>query len=134
MEYEKTLLSHKLCALRCLISRPQLWSRNNSSYFILVRNYFSLKNYVTSEGAISHNVLYYQQLSIALYQVKFFMITIIFSNYQQCPMPLNSLKLHFVVNYAYDNASQRYSVLGETNSIVSFLNWLLGIRSMQKLH
>ena len=28
-----------------------------------------LKNYVTSEGAIPHNVLYYQQLSIARYQV-----------------------------------------------------------------
>ena len=37
-------------------------------------NYFSaklliLKNYVTTEGAVSHNVLYYQQLSIARYQV-----------------------------------------------------------------
>ena len=32
---------------------------------ILVRNYFFLKNYVSSEGAVSHNVLYYQQLSIA---------------------------------------------------------------------
>ena len=30
----------------------------------LVENYFFLKNYVTSEGAISHNILYYQQLSI----------------------------------------------------------------------
>ena len=101
----RTSLVAQVVCFKTLISRPQLWSRNNSSYFILVRNYFSLKNYVTSEGAISHNVLYYQQLSIALYQVKFFMITIIFSNYQQCPMPLNSLKLHFVVNYAYDNAS-----------------------------
>ena len=27
--------------------------------------YFFLENYVTSEVAISHNVLYYQQLSIA---------------------------------------------------------------------
>ena len=31
-----------------------------------------LKNYVTSERAISHNVLYYQQLSFTCYQVHFF--------------------------------------------------------------
>ena len=37
-----------------------------------VENYFFLKNYVTSEGAVSHNVLYYQQLSIAHYQVSFY--------------------------------------------------------------
>ena len=30
-----------------------------------------LKNYVTSEGVVSHNVLYYQQLSNASYQVSF---------------------------------------------------------------
>ena len=37
-----------------------------------VENYFFLKNYFTSEGAISHNVLYYQQLSIACYQQSFY--------------------------------------------------------------
>ena len=37
-----------------------------------VENYFFLENYGTSEGAISHNVLYYQQLSIACYQVSFY--------------------------------------------------------------
>ena len=37
--------------------------------------------YVTSEGAVSHNVLYFQQLSIARYQVSF-VLTIIWSNYQ----------------------------------------------------
>ena len=31
-----------------------------------------LENYVTSEGAVSHNVLYYQQLSIACNQVRFY--------------------------------------------------------------
>ena len=31
-----------------------------------------LKNYVTSEGGVSHNVLHYQQLSIACYQVGFY--------------------------------------------------------------
>ena len=37
-----------------------------------VENYFFLKNYSTSEGAVSHNVLYYQQLSITRYQVFFY--------------------------------------------------------------
>ena len=34
--------------------------------------YLFLKNFVTSEGAILHNVLYYQQLSIARSQVSFY--------------------------------------------------------------
>ena len=44
------------------------------------RNYFSeklhlfLKIYATSEGAVSHIVLYYQQLSNAHYQVSFYAI------------------------------------------------------------
>ena len=39
-----------------------------------VRNYLNLflKNYITSEGAVFHNGLYYQQLSIAHYQVSFY--------------------------------------------------------------
>ena len=53
----------------------------NSS--ISVRNYFFLKNYVTSERAVSHNALYYQQLSIARYQVclNAYLLTVILSNY-----------------------------------------------------
>ena len=37
-----------------------------------MRNYLFLKIYITSEGAVSHNVLYYQQLSVARYQVRFY--------------------------------------------------------------
>ena len=37
-----------------------------------VKNCFFLGNYVTSEGAVSHNVLYYQPLPIARYQVRFY--------------------------------------------------------------
>ena len=37
-----------------------------------VEIYFFLENYVTSEGAVYHNVFYYQQLSIACYQVSFY--------------------------------------------------------------
>ena len=44
-------------------------SKSNSN--ILVENYFFFKNYVTSEGAVSHNVLCYQQLYITRYQVRF---------------------------------------------------------------
>ena len=38
---------------------------------IRVRNYLFLKKYVTSKGGVSHNVLYYQQLSIGRYQVSY---------------------------------------------------------------
>ena len=39
---------------------------------ILVINYFFFKNCVTSEGAVSENVLYYQPLPITRHQVRFF--------------------------------------------------------------
>ena len=45
--------------------------KSNSN--ISVTNYFFFENYVTSEGsAVSHNDLYYQQLSITRYQVRFY--------------------------------------------------------------
>jgi hypothetical protein len=40
-------------------------------FIILVRNYLFLKIYVTLEGGVSHNVLYYQQLLNAHCQVSF---------------------------------------------------------------
>ena len=55
-ERKKTPLSHKDM---CLILRPQ-----NSNFF--------LKNYATSDGAVSHNVFYYQPLPITRYQVRFY--------------------------------------------------------------
>ena len=42
------------------------------AWSLLVRNYLFLKNQVTSEGAVADNVLYYQQLSIAHFQVSFY--------------------------------------------------------------
>ena len=36
------------------------------------RNCLFLKNYITLEGAVSHNVFYHQQLSIARCQVRFY--------------------------------------------------------------
>ena len=44
----------------------------NYSFIILVKNYLFLKNYITSaEGVVFRNVLYYQQLLNARYQVSF---------------------------------------------------------------
>ena len=68
---EKTPLSHEVVCFQILDFGT---SNSNSEVSkpksdILVGNYFFLENYVTSEGAVSHNVLYYQQLSIACYQV-----------------------------------------------------------------
>ena len=44
----------------------------SSSIQIFSEKLLLSQNYVTSEGAVSHNVLYYQQLSIARYQVSFY--------------------------------------------------------------
>ena len=46
----------------------------------ITENYFFLENYVTSEWADSHIVLYHQQLSIAQYQIRFYANNM--SNYQ----------------------------------------------------
>ena len=35
-----------------------------------MENYFFLENYIISEGAVSHNVLYYQPLPISRYHTK----------------------------------------------------------------
>ena len=53
---EKTPLSHEVVVLEIKF----------------VENYFFLENYFTSEGAVSHNVLCYQQLSITRYQVRYY--------------------------------------------------------------
>ena len=50
--------------------------------FYNFEKYLFLKKYVTSEGAVSHNILFYQQLSIARLTSTFF-ATIISCNYQK---------------------------------------------------
>ena len=60
---EKTHLSHEVLCFLMLdfetsISKLEV-SKSNSG-----KNDFFLENYVTSEGAVSHNVLYYQPLHI----------------------------------------------------------------------
>ena len=37
-----------------------------------MKNHLFLKSYICSEGAVSHNVLYYLHLSVARYQVSFY--------------------------------------------------------------
>ena len=52
-------------------------------------NYLFLKIYATSEGAVSHNVLYDQQFSIACYQILY--ANYIVSVYQTCPVLITAL-------------------------------------------
>ena len=54
-----------------------------------MKNYFFLENYVAGEGAVSHNVLYDQQLSIARItknNVFIFQGNNIVSNITMCPV------------------------------------------------
>ena len=71
---ETTPLSHEVVCFQMLV----FWTSNSNSGVlksnsnILVENYFFFENFVTSEGGVSLNVLYYQKLSIACYQVSFY--------------------------------------------------------------
>ena len=58
----------KLCAFIYLISRPRIL---NLMYRNLICGKF-LENYISSEGAVSHNVLYHQPLPITRYQERFY--------------------------------------------------------------
>ena len=98
--YERKKPCHTtLCAFRCLNSTPQNQIlRFQNQIQIFQRNYFFLKNHVTSEhggglppcseGAISHNVLYYQHLSVDRLTSHFYAHNY-FEQYQQKPVPLN---------------------------------------------
>ena len=71
-----------MCFQLCIYQMLQL-----KFFIIWVRSYLFLKNYITSERAISHNIFYYQQLSIACYQVSlysnnYFLIPVI----TKCPV------------------------------------------------
>ena len=54
-----------------------------------MRNNLFLNNCANSEGAVCHNVLYYQQLFLAHYQVSFY-VNFVLSNYQQSPVLLKA--------------------------------------------
>ena len=53
--------------------------------------YLFLESYVSSERTISHIVLYYQQLSIACYQVSFHDATIFFYKLPNVSSALNQM-------------------------------------------
>ena len=71
---KKKKIATRSCAFRCLISgtQNQIMRSRNQIQIILKENYFFFENHGTSEGAVSHNALYYHQLSIACYQVSFY--------------------------------------------------------------
>ena len=74
---EKTPCHTKLCAFRCFRDlKFEIWGLEIK----FVGKYFFLENYVTSEEAVSHNVLYYQPYYS--FTNKAFMLIIILSNYQ----------------------------------------------------
>ena len=66
----KTPLSHEVVCFQVLDFET---SKSNSEVSKAIRGklLFFLEKYVTSEGAVSNNVLYYQQFSTTRYQVKF---------------------------------------------------------------
>ena len=78
-----------------------------------MENYFFLKKYVTSEGAVSHNVLYYQQLSITHYQLRFYA-----NNYFECPLPLSKILYHscYVIQYGDGTLSCTSKLKGTQNT------------------
>ena len=69
MKEEKNLCHIKVCAFRCLTLRPQNLVGLEIKF---VENYFFLENYVTSEGAASHNVLYHQAPPITCHQERLY--------------------------------------------------------------
>ena len=68
---EKTPLSHEVLCFEMLDSET---SKSNSevSKSNSWKSAFSLENYVTSKGAVSHKILYHQPLPITLCQVRFY--------------------------------------------------------------
>ena len=68
---EKTPLSHEVVCFQMLdfgTSNSKLKGLKSNSLKI----YFFLENYVTSDGAVSHNVLYHQPLPITRHQERFY--------------------------------------------------------------
>ena len=69
---EKTTLLHEVVCFEMLdfeTSNSKSEVSKSNSWKIT----FLLENYVTSEGAVSHNILYHQQLPVTRYQIRFFM-------------------------------------------------------------
>ena len=68
---EKTPLSHKVVCFKVLdFETSCVRSQNQLKYF--TENLLLSQKLCSSKGAVSHNVSYYQQLSIARYQERFY--------------------------------------------------------------
>ena len=68
---EQIPLLHEVVCFQML--EFETWnSKSEVSKLNFVENYFFLENYVTSEGAVSHNIVYHQQLSITCNQVSIY--------------------------------------------------------------
>ena len=85
---ERTPLSHEVVCFHMLD-----FETSNSKLGLqikFVENYFFLENYFTSEGAVSHNVLYYQPLPITHNQERFYddnyfeQLPIVSTAFKQC--------------------------------------------------
>ena len=62
-----------------------------SLFIIIVRNYLFFKNYNTSEGVVSHNVIYYTNSSPMIVTKSVFKFIFVSSNYQTCILPFKSI-------------------------------------------
>ena len=67
----KTPLSHEVVCVQMLDFETS-HSKSRGLEIKFVENYFFLENYITLEGAVSHNVLYCQPLPIIRYQVRLY--------------------------------------------------------------
>ena len=77
-----------------------------------MKNYFFLKNYLTSEGAVSHNVLYYQQFSITHYQVSFYANNV----FEQVPIVSTAFKEQQISDICKRLTQKQVYLLGCHNS------------------
>ena len=82
MKEKKHRCYTKLCAFRWLISGPQVLNMRHRNQIHVSGKLLLSRIYVTSEGAFSHNVLYYQPLLITRYQLRFYDNIIILSDYE----------------------------------------------------
>ena len=74
LQEKKREKKHPVCTTLCAFSRRKIKGSSWSRLIFWVRHYLFLKDYVTSEGAVSQNVLCYKQLPIACYKVSFYAI------------------------------------------------------------
>ena len=80
------------------------------SFIILVRNYLFLKNYVTSEGVISHDVLYDINSYPMLVTKSVFKLIFVLSNYQTCTFPFVYLEQLFLMSWPNEQLGENYSL------------------------